>query len=160
MIEMHLFDADAMEEEALCEAEASVLDLTTVQDYLERRGHDLSLPTVCNHCKVSAIPFARMRRSALAAEGRTDEGETYRRLADTLSRETDPSLSGDWTGKQARSSICGRFFICGMPGANSLIFHVRRSPLAQAWRLKVVCAETLKAPLLFLRTFINRVSPQ
>ena len=26
----------------------------------------------------------------------TDEAEIYRRLADTLSRETDPSLSGDW----------------------------------------------------------------
>ena len=34
LIEMHLFDADAREEEALCGAEVSVLNLTTVQDYL------------------------------------------------------------------------------------------------------------------------------
>ena len=27
----------------------------------------------------------------------TDEAEAYRRLADTLSRETDPGLSGDRT---------------------------------------------------------------
>ena len=94
---MHLFDADAREEMALCGTEASVLDLTTVQDYLERRRHDLSLPTVCNRCKVSAIPFARMRGSALLDEGRTDEAEIYRQITDTLSSETDPSLSGDWT---------------------------------------------------------------
>ena len=104
---MHLFDADAMEEEALCGAEVSVLYLTIVPDYLERRGHDLSLPTVYNRCEVSAIPIDGMRRSALADEGITDEAETYRRLADTLSKETDPSLSGDLTGKQALSSICG-----------------------------------------------------
>ena len=98
LIEMHLFDADAREEEALCGAEVSVLDLTTVQDYLERRRHLLSLPTVCGGCKGLAIPFARMRGSAVEAEGTTDEAEAYRHLADTLSRETDPGLSGDWTG--------------------------------------------------------------
>ena len=97
MIDIHLFDANAREEEALCGAEVSVLDLTTVQDYLERRRHDLSLPTVCSRCKVSAIPFVRMRRSALIEEVMTDEAEIYRRLADTLSRETDPDLSRpDW----------------------------------------------------------------
>ena len=90
LMEIHLFDADAREEEALCGTEVSVLNLTTVQDYLERRGHDLSLPTVCDRCKVSAIPFARMRGSALEAEGMTDEAGIYRWLADTLSREADP----------------------------------------------------------------------
>ena len=98
LTEMHLFDADAREEEAICGAEVSVHDLTGVDDYLERRRHDLSLSTVCNRCKVSAIPFARMRGSAVEAEGTTDEAEAYRQLADTLSRETDPGLSGDWTG--------------------------------------------------------------
>ena len=92
MIEMHLFDAEAKEKEALCGAEVSLLDLTTVQDYLVSRGHNLSAPTVCNGCKVSAIPFAGMRHSVLA-----DEAEPYHQLADTLLRETDPSLSGDWT---------------------------------------------------------------
>lgn len=98
VFEMHLFDSDARGEEALCGTEVSVFNLTTVQDYLRRKGHDLSLPTVCNRCKVSAIPFARMRRSALLDEGLTGEAEVYRWLADTLSRETGPDLSGDWTG--------------------------------------------------------------
>ena len=53
---------------------------------------------MCNRCKVSAIAFARMRRSAVLDEGMTEEAEIYRRLADTLSRETDPDLSGDRTG--------------------------------------------------------------
>ena len=97
-IEMHRFDAGARQEEALCGADASVHDLITVQDYLERRRHELSLPTVCSRCKVSAIPFAMMRRSALVAEGLTDEAETYPQFADTLLRETDPRPSGDWTG--------------------------------------------------------------
>ena len=48
LIEMHLLDADAREEESLCGAEVSVLDLTTVQNYLECRRHISSLPTVCN----------------------------------------------------------------------------------------------------------------
>ena len=87
LIELHLFHADA-----------SAHDLTTVHEYLERRRHDLSLPTVCNRCKVSAISFARMRGSALEAEGMNDEAETYRWLGDTLTRETDPGLSSDWTG--------------------------------------------------------------
>ena len=75
LIEMHLLDADAREEESLCGAEVSVLDLTTVQNYLECRRHISSLPTVCNDCKVPAIHFARMRHSALADEGMTDEAE-------------------------------------------------------------------------------------
>ena len=108
LIAMHLFDADARKEMALCGADVSTFDLITVQDYLERRSHNSSLPTVCNSCRIPAIHFARMRHSALADEGTTDEAETFRHLADTLWRETDPSLSGDWTGCQARSSICGR----------------------------------------------------
>ena len=97
MIEIHLFNENAREEKALCGADVSVHDLTTVQGYLERRRHDLSLPTVCNRCKVSAIPFARMRRSALLDDGMSEEAEIYRRLADTLSGETDPDQSGDRT---------------------------------------------------------------
>ncbi len=90
VFEMHLFDGDARGEQALCGTEVSVFNLTTVQDYLERKGHDLSLPTVCSRCKASAIPFARMRRSELLDEGMTDEAEVYRWLVDTLSRETEP----------------------------------------------------------------------
>ena len=60
---MHLFDSDAREEEALCGADASVHDVATVQHYLERRRHDLSLPMVCNRCKEPSIQFAWMRIS-------------------------------------------------------------------------------------------------
>lgn len=98
MIEIHLFDQHAREEKALCGADVSVHDLTTVQGYLERRRHDLSLPAVCNRCKEPAIQFARIRSAELEADGMTDEAEDFHRLADTLSRETAPSLSGDWTG--------------------------------------------------------------
>lgn len=98
LIEMHLFDLNAREEKALCKADASVHDLTTVQHYLERRRDDLSLSTVCNRCKRPAVEFAKMRSAELEAEGMTDEAEAYRRLADTLSRETDPGLTGDRTG--------------------------------------------------------------
>ena len=98
LIEIHLFDANAREEKALCGADVSVHDLTTVQVYLESRWQDLSLPTVCNCCKGPAIQFARMRSAELEADGMTDEAEIYGRLADTLSRETDPGLSGDGTG--------------------------------------------------------------
>ena len=51
LIEIHLFDANAREEKALCPTEVSVHDLTTVQHYLERGRDDLSLPTVCNRCR-------------------------------------------------------------------------------------------------------------
>ena len=124
LIEMHLFDADAREEKALCGADVSVLDLTIVQDYLERRMHNLPLPTVCNRCKFSAIPFAGMRRSALAAEGMSDEAEAHRGLADTLSRETDPGLSGDWYKRRGAGQNNHRG-----PDQSALIFtgHVTRA---------------------------------
>ena len=83
MIEIHLFKQHAREEKALYGADASVHDLITVQGYLERRRHDLSLPTVCSRCKESAIQIAKMLGSVLEAEGMTDEAETYRWLADT-----------------------------------------------------------------------------
>ena len=98
LIEMHLFDENAMEEKALCRNDVSVHDLITVQGHLERRRHELSLSTVCNACKGPAVEFARMRSAELADRGKTDEAEAYRRLAVTLSRETDPGLSGDRTG--------------------------------------------------------------
>ena len=98
LIEIHLFDQHAREEKALCKADASVHDLITVQYYLERRRHELSLPTVCNACKGPAVEFARMRGSALADDGMSYEAESYRRLADTLSGETDADLWGYRTG--------------------------------------------------------------
>ena len=87
IIVMHLFDEEARDEEAICETEASVHHLTTVQDYIERRVHDLALPTVCEGCKDLAAPFAENLSRDLAAEGLRDEAEEYRQLLGTLRRE-------------------------------------------------------------------------
>ena len=59
---MHLFDSDARDEEALCKAEVSIHDLNAVQGYLDRRRHGLSVPTVCEPCKVPAVRWAENHR--------------------------------------------------------------------------------------------------
>ena len=52
---MHLFDAEAWEEEALCGAETSVNDRISLQYYVERRRYDLAVGTVCERCKPRAV---------------------------------------------------------------------------------------------------------
>ena len=49
MTEMHLFDAEAREEEALCNAEVFIHDL-------KRRANNLLLPTICIEYKNAAAP--------------------------------------------------------------------------------------------------------
>ncbi len=85
---MHLFDAEAREEEALCGAEASVDDRISLQYYLKRRIDDLAVGTVCELCKARTVAFAMRLCREFEAEGRTDEAQEYRRLADRLTRET------------------------------------------------------------------------
>lgn len=85
---MHLFDAEAREEEALCGAETSVDDRISLQYYLERRIDDLAVGTVCELCKPRTVAFARRLHLELVAEGRMDEAQEYRRLAGRLTRET------------------------------------------------------------------------
>ena len=68
--EMHLMDAEAEEEEAFCKAEVSVHDLISVQGYLERRTNGLSLPTICETCRVVAGQWAEDRRLGLEADAR------------------------------------------------------------------------------------------
>ena len=105
LIELHLIDTNAREEKALCGADASVHDLTTVQHYLERREHDLSLPTVCNRCKASVIHFAKMCSAELADGGMTDKAKTY---PSTRFRGRPP-LACEATGlDDGLSSICVR----------------------------------------------------
>ena len=86
--EMHLFDENASCEVALCGAASETDGLTGVSGYLECRLHGLSVGTVCEGCKALAVPFAVNRARDLEAEGRWDEAEEYRQLADTLLRET------------------------------------------------------------------------
>ncbi|MCY4527883.1 MAG: hypothetical protein OXD46_02475 [Chloroflexi bacterium] len=85
---MHLFDAEAREEEALCRAKTSADDRISVQYYLKRRLNDFAVGTVCEPCKDRTVTFARRLCREFMAEGRTDEAEEYRRLADRLTKET------------------------------------------------------------------------
>ena len=86
--EMHLFDTDAREEKALCGADTSADDRIGVDYYLGRRKDDLEVGTVCEGCKAQTVPFAVNRSRDKEAEGRLDEADEYRQLADTLVRET------------------------------------------------------------------------
>ena len=63
-------------------------DRIGVDYYLKRRKDDLEVGTVCEGCKAQTVPFAVNRSRDLEAEGLVDEAEEYRRLADTLLRET------------------------------------------------------------------------
>ena len=86
--EMHLFDTDASEEKALCGVDASADDRRGVDGYLEDRLNGVWVGAVCEGCKALAVPFAVNLTRDLEAEGRLDEAEEYRKLADTLLRET------------------------------------------------------------------------
>ncbi len=88
---VHLFDAEARKEEALCGAETSAADRISLQYYLEQRRYEIPVGTVCERCKPRTLAFARGQRLELVAEGRTDEAQEYRRLADRLTKETRPN---------------------------------------------------------------------
>ena len=88
VMEMHLFDNDAREEEAMCGVDTSADERRGVEGYLEDRLYGHSVGTVCERCKALAFPFAEKLIRDLEAEGVLDEAEEYRQLADTLLRET------------------------------------------------------------------------
>ena len=88
VIEMHLFDDDAAEEKALCEADTSDDNRRSVKFYLEDRLHGPWVGAVCEGCKVRAMPFAVKLAQDLEDEGLLDEAEEYSQLAETLSKET------------------------------------------------------------------------
>ena len=85
---MHLMDTQADEEKALCGANVPADDLTGVDDYMERRKDGLPVGTICELCKPRTVAFAMRLHLELVAEGRMDEAQEYRRLADRLTRET------------------------------------------------------------------------
>ena len=85
---MHLFDAEARKEEALCGEETSAADRTSLKYYAEQRRHGLAVGTVCERCKDRSVAFARRLCREFAAEGRTGEAQEYRWLTDTLAKET------------------------------------------------------------------------
>ena len=94
-MEMHLFDGNARDEEALCGADSSTEGRMGVDYYLDCRRRGAPVGTVCEGCKTLAVPFAENRVRDLEADGDADEAEEFRRLAGTLARETGQDRSGD-----------------------------------------------------------------
>ena len=97
-MEMHLFDENAREEEALCRVETLGEERRSVKYYLEDRVHGPSVGSVCQECKVLAAPLAgEIIKAGIEdheAEGRLDVAEDYREFAETLARETGQNPSG------------------------------------------------------------------
>ena len=95
MNEQHLFDENADSERVFCGVDTSTEERVSVCYYLKRRKNGLEVGTVCEPCKAFAPPFTLRRCRDLEAEGRTNEAEEYRELADTLLKETGQDRSGD-----------------------------------------------------------------
>ena len=93
--EQHLFDENADTEQAFCGADTSTEERVSVCYYLKRRKNGLEVGTVCEQCKVFAPKFAMKRAEDLEAEGKSDKAEEYRRLAETLRKETGQDRSAD-----------------------------------------------------------------
>ena len=94
VMEMHLYNPNADEEKAFCGEDASAIDRRGVNGYLQRRKDGLEVGTVCEACKALAVPFAVNVIPGLEADGRVDEAQAYRQLANRLARETPASLRG------------------------------------------------------------------
>ena len=90
-VDMHLFDEDVDEQNALCGADTSD-DLRGVPGYLEDRVHGLWVGNICQECKVLAVPLAdeviERMVDDLGAEGRNDMAEDSSQLGKALARET------------------------------------------------------------------------
>ena len=98
VIEMHLMDAWANEEKALCNTDVSAHALTGVQDYLERRMTDLPIPPICSGCKTLAVQWAESHLLDLEADAeqvRTNAeevrsmAESQRTRAESLRRQAE-----------------------------------------------------------------------
>ena len=92
--DQHLFDENARSERAFCGADSSTEERVSVGYYMEQRKNGLEVGSVCEPCKGFAPPFALRLSRDLEAEGMPDEGEEYRRLAETLARETGQNPPG------------------------------------------------------------------
>ena len=88
VVELHLIDPNANKERAFCGEDTSIHDRISVYGYLEDRLRGSWVGTICERCKALAVPFAKRRARNLEAEGRLEEADEYRLLADTLRRET------------------------------------------------------------------------
>ena len=92
VMEMHLFDAEAAEEKALCGEDSSPVERMSVGYYLEERLCGRPVGTVCQECKPLAMPLAKVILEDMAQDledkGRLGDAEDCRELADRLARET------------------------------------------------------------------------
>ena len=95
---MHLFDANAAREKALCRKDSSSIERMSVGYYLEERlcGHPVG--TVCQDCKTLAMPLAEAiiedMAQALEYEGRLGDAEDCRELLNRLARESGLGRTG------------------------------------------------------------------
>ncbi len=91
---MHLFDAEAREEEALCKKDSPSIERMSVGYYLEERLCGLPVGTVCEDCKSLGIPLAEAiiedMAQALEEEGRLGDAEDCRELLNRLAKESGP----------------------------------------------------------------------
>ena len=86
--DMHLFDENAVEENALCGANSSANQRMGVFYYLDMRKDGFGVRTVCEGCKAKTLPFPANLPQYLEAEGLVAEAEEYRQLAQRLLKET------------------------------------------------------------------------
>ena len=98
VMDMHLFNDDADEEKALCGAETSY-NVRSVRYYLEDRVCGPSVGSVCQECKVLAVPLAREIIEAAIEDhetkGRFDLAEDYDELGKMIAGETGQDSLSD-----------------------------------------------------------------
>ena len=149
VIELHLFNNDAREEEALCGAKTSAHERIGVDYYLDQRKKGIPVGTVCEWCKALAVPFAESLIRDLDDDGRMDEAGNYRLLAHTLLREIGPGPSSGQESEplnhvygpfcvSARTvphlHVCGSFVVPGNPSEGAAARIPGSSPPKSPWR--------------------------
>ena len=92
-MEMHLFDAEAAVEKVPCGKDTTRIERMGVRDYVNFRLYDNRHRTVCQDCKVLAMPRIEVILEGMAQDfedgGRLGDAEDCRELLDRLARETD-----------------------------------------------------------------------
>ena len=93
MFKMHLYDAEAAEDNAFCGEDSSPIDRMSVGYYLEACLYANQYCAVCQDCKVLAMPLAEVIIEEMAEdleeEGRLGDAEDCRELFNRLARETE-----------------------------------------------------------------------
>ena len=95
---MHLFNTQAKEEKALCGADVPAVDLTGLDEYLERRKYGFPVGNVCGPCKVHAVRWAENRILELEADA-----EELRVVADELERTAAGSSEEGTKGRRSEA---------------------------------------------------------